>query len=67
MKKQQIIASAFAFAAFIFTMMMGGGRGISGYGGIPLGGGGWGGSSGGNSWGGGGGGGFGGGGASGDW
>ena len=53
----------FAFAAFIFTMMMGGGRGINGYGG-----GGWGGgSSGGSSWGGGGGGGFGGGGASGDW
>ena len=60
-------AAIFAFAAFIFTMMMGGGRGISGYGGIPMGGGGWGGSSGGNSWGGGGGGGFGGGGASGDW
>ena len=60
-------AAIFAFAAFIFTMMMGGGRGISGYGGIPMGGGGWsGGSSGGNSWGGGGGG-FGGGGASGDW
>ena len=61
-------AAIFAFAAFIFTMMMGGGRGISGYGGIPMGGGGWGGgSSGGSSWGGGGGGGFGGGGASGDW
>ena len=50
-------AAIFAFAAFIFTMMMGGGRGINGYGGIPAGGG----------WGGGGGGGFGGGGASGDW
>ena len=61
-------AAVFAFAAFIFTMMMGGGRGISGYGGIPMGGGGWGGGSGGgSSWGGGGGGGFGGGGASGDW
>ena len=61
-------AAIFAFAAFIFTMMMGGGRGISGYGGIPMGGGGWGGGSGGgSSWGGGGGGGFGGGGASGDW
>ncbi len=61
-------AAIFAFAAFIFTMMMGGGRGISGYGGIPIGGGGWGGGSGGGtSWGGGGGGGFGGGGASGDW
>ena len=65
-------AAIFAFAAFIFTMMMGGGRGISGYGGIPMGGGGWGGganggSGGGSSWGGGGGGGFGGGGASGDW
>lgn len=56
-------AAIFAFAAFIFTMMMGGGRGINGYGGIPTGGG-WGGGS---SWGGGGGGGFGGGGASGDW
>ena len=60
-------AAVFAFAAFIFTMMMGGGRGISGYGGIPTGGG-WsgganGGSGGGSSWGGG----FGGGGASGDW
>ena len=61
-------AAIFAFAAFIFTMMMGGGRGISSYGGVPMGGGGWGGgSSGGSSWGGGGGGGFGGGGASGDW
>ncbi len=60
-------AAIFAFAAFIFTMMMGGGRGINGYGGIPAGGG-WGGSSsGGSGWGGGGGGGFGGGGASGDW
>ena len=64
-------AAIFAFTAFIFTMMMGGGRGISGYGGIPTGGG-WGGganggSGGGSSWGGGGGGGFGGGGASGDW
>jgi len=63
-------AAIFAFAAFIFTMMMGGGRGINGYGGIPIGG--WGGganggSGGGSSWGGGGGGGFGGGGASGDW
>ena len=61
-------AAIFAFAAFIFTMMMGGGRGISGYSGIPMGRGGWGGGSGGgSSWGGGGGGGFGGGGASGDW
>ena len=60
-------AAIFAFAAFIFTMMMGGGRGISGYGGIPIGGGGWGGGSGGGSSWGGGGGGFGGGGASGDW
>ena len=62
-------AAIFAFVAFIFTMMMGGGR-SSGYGGIPMGGG-WGGGSGGfgggSSWGGGGGGGFGGGGASGDW
>ena len=63
-------AAIFAFAAFIFTMMMGGARGINGYGGIPTGGG-WGGganggSGGGSSWGGGGGG-FGGGGASGDW
>ena len=61
-------AAIFAFVGFIFTMMMGGGRGNSGYGGIPMGGGGWGGGAGGgSSWGGGGGGGFGGGGASGDW
>lgn len=56
-------AIVFAIAVFFFTMMMGG-RGMGGYGGVPMGGGWSGGSSG--SWGGGGGG-FGGGGASGDW
>ncbi len=56
-------AVIFAIVAFFFTMMMGG-RGIGGYGGVPMGGG-W--SGGGSSSWGGGGGGFGGGGASGDW
>lgn len=53
-----------AIVAFLFTLMMGG-RGIGGYGGVPMGGGGW--SGGGSSSWGGGGGDFGGGGASGDW
>ena len=62
------VAAIFAIIAFFFTMMMGG-RGMNGYGGVPMGGGsggGW--SSGGSSssWSGGGGD-FGGGGASGDW
>ncbi|MBX9676609.1 MAG: YgcG family protein [Methylotenera sp.] len=56
-------AVIFAIVAFFFTMMMGG-RGMSGYGGVPMGGG-W--SGGGSSSWGGGGGDFGGGGASGDW
>lgn len=56
-------ALIFAIVAFLFTMMMGG-RGIGGYGGMPMGGG-W--SGGGSSSWGGGGGDFGGGGASGDW
>ena len=55
-----------AIFAFIFTLAMGG-RGINGYGGMPMGGGGWSGGGNSNSWGGGGGGDFGGGGASGDW
>ncbi|MBC7756272.1 MAG: YgcG family protein [Bdellovibrio sp.] len=61
-------AALLGVVAFFVTMMLGG-RGLGGYGGIPMGGGGWssGGSSGGSSWGGGGGGDFGGGGASGDW
>ena len=54
-----------AVFGFIFTLAMGG-RGLGGYGGMPMGGGGW--SGGGSTnWGGGAGGGFGGGGASGDW
>ena len=55
-------------SGFIFTLAMGG-RGLSGYGGMPTGGygGGWSGGGNSNSWGGGAGGGFGGGGASGDW
>jgi uncharacterized protein len=53
-----------AIVAFLFTLMMGG-RGIGGYGGVPMGGGGW--SGGGSSSWGGGDGDFGGGGASGDW
>ena len=61
-------AAILGIIAFFITMMLGG-RGLNGYGGMPMGGGGWssgGSSSGGSSWSGGGGD-FGGGGASGDW
>ncbi len=59
-------AAVLGIVAFFITMMLGG-RGINGYGGVPMGGGGgWSGGGSSSSWGGGGGG-FGGGGASGDW